>query len=336
MKDVELFDIANKMCAEQGHTIIYLTHFGSRLYGTSSENSDTDVKGIFIPNKVDMLVGNHCKQLNWITGTCKGKNTKYDIDMQLWSLQYWIHLISIGDTNALDLLFSITNSECVIYAHPPMCGIFGKAIALFDPSKLYGYLGYILGQAKKYGLKGSRLGVIKNVKEWLDNWNAHHADDEERPNFKLKTFAKQILEIAAEKSYCFEKEVNGEKALVICGKVHLFNISMTEFKQRIDRDYERYGERARMAMTNEGIDWKAISHAFRAAYQMEELLLTGAIHFPLKDAAFLKEIKSGAIPWSECEKHLLYKVEQVKKLQDQTKPRPIDHDFIRLLVMSVY
>ena len=96
MRDVELFDIANKICAEHGHTLVYLMHFGSRLYGTSSENSDTDVKGVFIPNKDEMLMGNHCKHLNWNTGTCKGKNTKDDIDMQLWSLQYWIHLISIG------------------------------------------------------------------------------------------------------------------------------------------------------------------------------------------------------------------------------------------------
>ena len=209
MKDVELFDIANKMCAEQGHSLVYLTHFGSRLYGTSSENSDTDVKGVFIPNKDEMLMGNHCKHLNWNTGTCKGKNTKDDIDMQLWSLQYWVHLISIGDTNALDLLFSITNLECVIYANPPMHHVFGTATRLFDPSKLYGYLGYILGQAKKYGLKGSRLGVIKHVKDWLDSCNPKVF----LPDSKLGFWASSILEVAAEKSYCFEKEINGVKAL---------------------------------------------------------------------------------------------------------------------------
>lgn len=329
MRDVELFDIANKMCAEQGHRLVYLTHFGSRLYGTSSENSDTDVKGVFIPNKDEMLMGNHCKHLNWNTGTCKDKNTKDDIDMQLWSLQYWIHLISIGDTNAIDLLFSITNLECVFYQVHPLKNVFDNTNKLFDPSKLYGYLGYILGQAKKYGLKGSRLGVIKQVKEFLDTEIISHVG-------RLENYAHAILDAAAEKSYCFEKEINGVKALVICGKVHLFNISMTEFKQRIDRDYERYGERARMAMTNEGIDWKAISHAFRSAYQMEELLLTGIIQFPLKEAAFLKQVKSGEIPWTECEKLLLEKVEAVKRLQDQTKPRPIDHEFIKSLVMSVY
>ena len=69
----------------------------------------------------------------------------------------------------------------------------------------------------------------------------------------MENYAHAILEVAAEKSYCFEKEINGVKALVICGKVHLFNISMQEFQHRINNDYERYGERARMAMTNESV-----------------------------------------------------------------------------------
>jgi hypothetical protein len=61
----------------------------------------------------------------------------------------------------------------------------------------------------------------------------------------------------------------------------------------VNRFYENYGHRAKLASENKGIDWKAVSHAFRAAYQTKEILTKGKITFPLKNAEFIKEIKQG-------------------------------------------
>src|SRR5690606_7427842 len=48
-------------------------------------------------------------------------------------------------------------------------------------------------------------------------------------------------------------------------------------------NYENeYGERARLAKTNEGVDWKAVSHALRATYQIKDIFLNGDIVLPFE------------------------------------------------------
>ena len=44
--------------------IIMLCRFGSHLYGTDTPTSDTDYKGIFIPTKHMILMGNIPKSIN--------------------------------------------------------------------------------------------------------------------------------------------------------------------------------------------------------------------------------------------------------------------------------
>ena len=39
-----------------GHQIIMATRFGSHLYGTDTPASDTDIKGIFMPTKSEVLL----------------------------------------------------------------------------------------------------------------------------------------------------------------------------------------------------------------------------------------------------------------------------------------
>jgi hypothetical protein len=54
-----------------------------------------------------------------------------------------------------------------------------------------------------------------------------------------------------------------------------------------------YGQRALQAERNEGIDWKALSHAVRVGREALELLQTGKITFPLPYATEILSIKRG-------------------------------------------
>ena len=96
------------------HKLVYLTEFGSTLYGMNSPESDIDYKGIFVPNKEDLLLGKKMKSLNFSTGNDKSKNSKEDIDVEVWSLHYFLELLQKGETSAVDLLFSM-NSNSVIF-----------------------------------------------------------------------------------------------------------------------------------------------------------------------------------------------------------------------------
>jgi hypothetical protein len=91
------------------------------------------------------------------------------------------------------------------------------------------------------------------------------------------------------------------------------------------------------AESNQGVDWKALSHAVRVGEEAIELLATGKITFPLRNAAYILAIKQGLIPYTEVAseiEHLLETVEAssaVSTLQDEA-----DIAFIDGLVVSVY
>ncbi len=52
-----------------------------------------------------------------------------------------------------------------------------------------------------------------------------------------------------------------------------------------------------MPSENRNIDWKAVSHALRAAIQVKEILTQNKITFPLKEAPFLLQVKDGKLDY---------------------------------------
>jgi hypothetical protein len=56
---------------------------------------------------------------------------------------------------------------------------------------------------------------------------------------------------------------------------------------------EQFGNRTKSSV--EGVDWKALSHSVRVINEVEELLDTNFIEFPLKHSKRVKEIKDGNV-----------------------------------------
>lgn len=290
-------------------TVVYLTEYGSRLYGTNDENSDHDFKGIFVPSLESLILKEDKKTMSFTTGNEFSKNSMDDVDIQLWSVQYWCELLSKGDTNAIDLLFSLySKSNNYVYASDKFTSYIQKekCIDFIDMKSNNAYVSYAYAQASKYGLKGSRLSVLKGIIETLvqaDISNYSKAGD----------YFDMILCFHQNDSLCFEKYVNGERFLYILGKGYGEGISTREMYSRLVNTYEKYGERARLAEMNEGIDWKAVSHAFRCCLQIEEIINTGFLQYPLKDACFLKDIKHGKISWKTLNDMLFEKISGIER-----------------------
>ena len=78
--------------------VIYQTLFGSRLYGTVVEGSDTDYKGIFLPTAEEILLGNPPKVYT--------NTTQAGVDSEFYSLSRYLDLLAQGQTVALDMLFA--------------------------------------------------------------------------------------------------------------------------------------------------------------------------------------------------------------------------------------
>lgn len=332
---MEIFDKLKSLC-RPGEEVLYLIYYGSQLYGTDDENSDLDIKGIFLPSINDLVLRKYRKSINWKSGTDNDKNSSDDVDIELWSVQYFIEILAKGDTNALDLLYSPSNEDVVLLKDTRLDPLFNNPLSLFDPRNTDAFIHYAIGQVKRFGYRGSRLGVLKRINNYLEE-NINFNDNEEIMEDRVKRIASDIIEKFYHPSYCFHKIVNGEDALVICGKTHLYSIRIKEFYNRITREYIRYGERARKAERNEGIDHKAISHAIRCIYQVKELLSCGYINFPLEDASTIYEVKSGNVDWKVCEEYIRKGLEEIEELQETTNVKGYyDEKFAENIILNMY
>ena len=121
------------------------------------------------------------------------------------------------------------------------------------------------------------------------------------------------------------------------GKLHDGTIRMAEFRRRVEADLAHYGGRVAAAGQGEGLDFKALSHALRALDQMEELLQTGRIVFPLRGRGELLAVKEGKYAWDELEPRILRRLAEVDALQNHA-PFTGVHDpaFAASLVLVCY
>ena len=86
--------------------------FGSHLYGTDTPNSDLDLKSIFVPGNVDMILGRGKETVVTQTRVSKAegvKNTSDDVDNEQISLKQYLKLLCQGQPMALDMLFAPDN-----------------------------------------------------------------------------------------------------------------------------------------------------------------------------------------------------------------------------------
>lgn len=331
---IQLTRQAEELCRENGASLLFLTLFGSTLYGTETpEKSDVDIRGIFLPSQESLALNTAPKSLHYSTGSEERRNTFADVDIDLWSIQHWLlKLLLAGDTGALDVLFSPSHEACTLFCDPRLNVIFNTPLKLLDAKNGRAYAEYSLGQAKKYGIKGSRIGALKNVYKWL--LTNHHSP---APAARLRDIIEHLAAACADNRFCSVELVQDEPAIQLCGKMHVGSIRIAEFFRRVESDMQRYGARAAEAEQNQGIDFKALSHALRALDQMEELLETSKISFPLKNREELISVKQGALPWVELEPKILSRLADIDTLRDSHEFQGhFDKRFAEEQILSCY
>ena len=297
--------------------IIVKMKFGSHLYGTNTEKSDLDYKGIYLPDARDILL---CRVKNSIVLNKKNstglKNTNEDIDVEYYSLQYFIKLACEGQTVALDMLHAPSS---VIEKSSSIWKYLVDNRASFYTKNLNAFVGYARKQAAKYGIKGSRLSSAKAVIDVLQKYiNLGFG------GYKMGYLWSELP--VDEHSSFLEKGPNGILQYQVCGKILQSSQTINYAQGIVNRYYKDYGVRARLAARNQGIDWKAVSHAMRAAFQVEELLTHNTITFPLPNAEFILAIKQGRLDYlTEVAPVLEEKMELIKKLSDKSDlPNRVD------------
>ena len=201
----------------------------------------------------------------------------------------------------------------------------------FYTKSLEAFVCYARKQAAKYGIKGSRLNETKMVMEFLKGY-----DDET----KLNTIWDVLPE--GEHIHNDTQDKNGLRLYQVCGKQFQETVKVSYVIPILKKFYDTYGARARQAERNENIDWKAISHAIRAAIQVKELLTKKTITFPLKEADFIRKVKNGELDYKTVvAPHLEALMDEVEVLSEKSEfPDEVDRaywdNFIIYLVCKYY
>ncbi|WMU95809.1 thioredoxin [Escherichia phage pEC-M719-6WT.2] len=320
-------------------------YFGSHLYGTSTPESDVDFKEIFVPHPRDILLGTAMNHTNLNTNNTATKNTKDDIDHELFSLKYFFKLAAEGETVALDMIH--TPADLVVKSDlPDVWKFIQDNRSRFYTTNMKAYLGYVRKQASKYGVKGSRLAALRGVLTIVNQIPEQCVDYQEDGSIKQRrTKVEDIKHRLPENEFCEWVFHNHEKTgpqtfYTVLGRKYQTTLSLIELKQSLNKLDAEYGERARKAEANEGIDWKALSHAYRAGYQLKEIYQTGDLVYPLKNASIIKAIKAGDMPFKVVQGLLENTVDEVEVLAIQAAkngmPAKVDMKFWDKFVEEVY
>jgi hypothetical protein len=317
--------------------------FGSTLYGTRTADSDMDYKGIVLPTWRDMALCRVPKQfMNTSTGNNETKNTSADEDIEIFYLHEWVKLAMEGQTAQLDMLFC--PEDCLLASGAIWDAIVAQREKLISKN-VESFLGYCQKQASKYGIKGSRLNAAKTVLDWFDAMLEKHGNIK-LIDCDLSTFPVDEHVLWHTKTCEFNEVTLSElpntmvpyatDMIEVCNRKIGLTVKLQYAKDMVQHFYDEYGERAKKAASDEGIDWKAISHAFRAAYQIQELFTEGRITFPRPEAKFLVEIKTGMHSYAKLAPVLEAEIEHAKYLRDKSSlPENVDVKYWEQFVIDV-
>lgn len=315
------------------------TVFGSHLYGLNTPTSDKDYKGIFLPHPRDILLGKAPKTIDTSTGDKSSKNTVDDVDRQLYSLTKFISLACDGDTVALDMLHAsddklIANSEIWQYIRANRWR--------FYTTELTGLFGYVRKQAAKYGVKGSRLAALREVVDVLNDTQNEMVVKTPLCNTTHRVKVGEVSHTFPTNEFCrFVTDTTMKSGCQdfyeVLGRKFQSTITVAEMKKSVYKLWDEYGERARQAEANNGIDWKALSHALRGGMQLIQIYKDGDIVYPLPDSAFLKLVKAGGVPFATVQEKLEEVMGEVERLAAiSTYPKEVDREFWNDFIERVY
>jgi len=313
--------------------------FGSHLYGTSTQASDHDYKSVFVPGSRDILLQRVMGTLQKTREKARGeRNMPSDVDEEAFSLQRYLGLVAAGQTVAMDMLFAPQNMF-IGEPQPIWCAITGNRHRLVS-RRAGSFVGYCRTQANKYGIKGSRVHAVRNIVEWFDAAISEHghlakvgAAADSLPAF----ITDRGLEHAAIVQIPHPSRHDPIPHLECCNRKAPYFASLKDARAIYARVLGEYGIRALQAERDEGVDWKALSHAVRVGTEAIELLTTGNITFPLPNAAHVLAIKTGRRHYREVSEEIEALLAGVEDAAERSSlPAAPDMAWIEDLIVDAY
>ena len=331
-------ELINNFENKYNSKVIYVTQYGSKLYGTDNPNSDTDYKGIFIPSKEDVLLKRDIEHFNFNSNDKNTRNSKDDIDLQLFSIYKFFSLLKKGETGAMDILFSLFREDTQEYTNHRYTDVIKENYKKFYNRNLHSFIGYCVGQSKVYNVRGERFNELHL---FVEHFNALV---KEQGSEKLESLYPMVEELFKERKFKYIKftfaptsrgsgETKEGKYVEVLGKRFLGTVTVKYFSEKITEMEEQFGNRAKASA--KGVDFKALSHAVRVISEIEELIDDDFISFPLKNRVYVTSIKEGHETLEDVMQYIDNKITLVQdKLDASDLPEKSDEKFVEKLILD--
>lgn len=319
---------------------VVMLKFGSHLYGLATSTSDVDWKGVFLNTLDELLIGEGPHTISYSTGPKDAKNGADDTDFEIMSLHKFVKHAIQGETFAIDML----------HCNDPEVTSDAWEFLVANRTKFYSkhmksYVGYVKSQAGKYGVKGNRLtditSAIKSIKDAMaKKLGVDSVDAGCWADFILADLKDDLHygEFAEWKEKENARSGGVDEYYMVNAKMYQSTNTAEYVLERLNKMYDSYGHRAKLAEANEGIDWKAVSHALRAGYQALYIYKDGDYEYPLPETDFLKAVKAGELDYNtEVGPALDKVVDDVEKYSETCAlPESVDAKFWKDWLLQFY
>ena len=253
---------------------------GSHLYGTSTPESDIDFCGVFVAPKELYLGLQRVEEvdLSIISKKENGRNDKDAIDRKFYELRKYIKLAAENNPNIIEQLF--VNSDQLIFCDEVGHELLANRNLFPHKGCFQKFIGYAVSQKKKMIIKrGNMLDIVKAI-ELFSKY-----DDPSR------TYVVQYKKDILNTGFQIIRDTGQHIQIGDCTiqKNDTIKIALRKLTDRRNKFSGRYDD----YVSKSGYDTKFASHLIRLLYEGIELLNTGELIFPLKQADLISDIKYG-------------------------------------------
>jgi hypothetical protein len=313
------------------HKLVYLAKSGSHLFGSNTPKSDLDVKGLFLPSIQSLYLQNAPQQFSQNTNDSNAKNSSEDVDVTVWSVQFWLKLLTKGDINAVSLLFSYTNPDAILEGTD--AGFLERLKAL-DPRQLLsrnlsGMMGFAYNQAIKYTAKGKHLQAVQTAISILT---------EASKGLIADVADVIVMRVSDESMARVQMGSKGIKQLVLLEKMFDFTAATAWALAPLQEVEARYGKRAKLAL-EAGVDYKAFSHSLRVLEEIRLLHSFGRITYPHAGdfAKLMMDAKMGVLEYEVLIEALDQKLEEARAAEaSSVLPSELDSSYSESFLLVLY
>jgi len=247
---------------------------GSRLYGTHTEISDYDYRGVCLPPEEILLD----PFMNFDQKDSGFENE----DKTIYALAKFFKLCADANPNIIEMLF-IPN-ENILHMNNRWKLILENKHLFLSKKARYTFSGYAISQ----------LNAIKRRRQWFIN----------PPTKKPTRFERGLPDVPL---------ISGEglDAIAKIGKAYLHEAVVDEIYREVEyriekKKWDNYMQwfknrnpERKILEDKHGYDTKHAYHLFRLIEEGRQLLLTGEIRFPLNNREFLLGIKNGSFSYEQ-------------------------------------